>query len=116
MLPKKHRLNQKYFKEVYTSGKKNRGNFGMLVVKNSPNSKSTQFGFVLSKKIGNAVQRHRMTRLLRQITYDILKKYELFDTTFQCQYIAFKYCDNYEELYNEYSKQIIDAFGVTKES
>jgi ribonuclease P protein component len=73
-----------------------------------------QFGFVVSKKVGNAVYRHRMTRLLRQITVDTLKKNNLENTSFQCQYVAFKYSDNYDELSKEYSKQIIDALSNSR--
>lgn len=112
MLPKIHRLNSKYLKNIYQEGKKYRGEFGMLVVKEFVNT-SPQFAFVVSKKIGNAVQRHRMTRLLRQITFETLKEYDLLNKGFKCQYIAFKYCDKYEELKREYSEQIKRAFTVT---
>ena len=112
MLTRQHRLNAKYFKQVYNEGKKFRGEFGMLVARNYEND-IPQFGFVISKKIGNAPQRHRMTRLLRQITRETLTENNLNERNFQCQYIAFKYCDNYEILREEYSKQIKDAFSVT---
>jgi ribonuclease P protein component len=111
MLPSRHRLNAKHFKTIYTEGKKYRGIFGMLIVRNSSTPYS-QFGFVVSKKVGNSVQRHKVTRLLRQITFDTITKYKLEEKPFQCQYISFKYCDSYEELNKEYSKQIIDAFRV----
>ena len=75
MLPKENRLNQKYIKTLYEQGIKFRGEFGMLIVKEYLDTKETQFLFIVSKKIGNAVQRHRMTRLLREITKENLKKY-----------------------------------------
>jgi len=112
MLPSKHRLDAKYFKKIYTEGKKYRGEYGMLVTKDS-NQEYAQFAYVISKKIGNAVQRHRMTRLLRQITLETLSTYSLEQKPLQCQYVGFKYCDSYEKLKEEYSKQIKEAFGVS---
>jgi len=112
MLPLKHRLDAKYFKKIYTEGRKYRGEYGMLVAKDST-LEYAQFAFVISKKIGNAVQRHRMTRLLRQITLETLSTYSLSEKPFQCQYIGFKYCDSYEKLKEEYSEQIKQALGVS---
>ena len=112
MLTHQYRLNAKHFKQVYNEGKKFRGEFGMLVAR-SYDKDIPQFGFVISKKIGNAPQRHRMTRLLRQITREMLTEYNLKERNLQCQYIAFKYCDNYEVLKEEYSKQLKDAFSIS---
>ncbi|MDX9738748.1 MAG: ribonuclease P protein component [Candidatus Dojkabacteria bacterium] len=112
MLTHQHRLNAKHFKQVYNEGKKFRGEFGMLVAREY-DSDVSQFAFVVSKKIGNAPERHRMTRLLRQITREILTEYNLKERNIQCQYIAFKYCDNYAILKEEYSKQLKEAFSVS---
>ncbi|PKN02463.1 ribonuclease P protein component [Candidatus Dojkabacteria bacterium HGW-Dojkabacteria-1] len=109
MLPKKYRLEPKNLQKIYKEGKKFRGEYGMLVVKEL-NINNPQFAFVVSKKIGNAVQRHKMTRLLRQITTEFLTKVE--DSKLASQYIAFKYSDNYEELKKEYLKQLKDAFRI----
>lgn len=109
MLSKKYRLEAKYFPRIYKEGKKYRGMFGMLVVK-PLEIDNPQFAFVVSKKIGNSVQRHHMTRLLRQITHECIKEFNL-EKNLGCQYVAFKYTDIYEELKKEYSRQLKEAFG-----
>lgn len=114
MLQKKYRLDAKYFKNIYQKGKKFRGDLGMFVVVSSDSTENPQFGFVVSKKIGNAVQRHRMTRLLREVTHDVIKKFQLEEKKYLCQYIAFRFTDSYEDLYKEYSKQILEAFNVNE--
>ena len=69
MLPKKHRLSAKEFPLLYKKGFKSKGEYVMLVCLEN-NTSSTLFGFVVSKKIGNSVKRHRMTRLLRAISME----------------------------------------------
>lgn len=108
MLSKKYRLSSKRIKNVYQNGKKYRGNYGMLIATPS-DTDNPQFLFVVSKKIGNAPTRHRMTRLLRQISMDVIKDNELLNKGFQFQYIAFKFTDSYKELRKEYEKQLLEA-------
>ncbi len=115
MLPYKHRLGKNYLKKTYSEGKKFRGEFGMLVVR-KVDSGPVKFAYVVSKKTGNAVQRHHLTRLLREITREVIKEYNFGYLPYHCQYVAFKYCKDYNEIKNEYSKQIKDAFGYTKDS
>lgn len=110
MLPLKHRLNSKLFKHIYNDGKKYRGNIGMLVVKKDLKTLNPKFGFVVSKKIGDAPTRHRMTRLLRNITMEVIKENGLEEKPFLCQYIAFKFINSYSELKAEYEQQILKAF------
>lgn len=92
MLPKKYRLNPKDFNKIYTRGLKYRGKYGMLVITESTTSPT--IGFVLNKKIGNAVHRHRMTRLLRVIMMEIVKEMKLEETKIKMEYIAFEFCDS----------------------
>ena len=61
-------------------------------------SSTPKFGFVLNKKVGNAVQRHRMTRLLRVIVMELVKELELDNHKFNFEYIAFEFCDSKEAL------------------
>ena len=114
MLPKENRLNQKYIKTLYEQGIKFRGEFGMLIVKEYLDTKETQFLFIVSKKIGNAVQRHRMTRLLREITKENLKKYTETEKQYRCIYVAFKYCNDYAQLEKEYTQQFKNAFRINQ--
>lgn len=106
MLPKKYRLAAKDFRYVYSNGVKFRGKYGMLV---ASSSNRTKFGFVVSKKVGNAVQRHRMTRLLRVISMELVKQYTLDGIKLNFEYIAFLFCDNYSELKSELELQLKSA-------
>lgn len=63
-----------------------------------------RFGFVVSKKIGNAVKRHNMTRRLRYISMDLSKKYEVKKLSFQ--YVAFQFPENFSDLRDEFEKQL----------
>lgn len=94
MLPKKYRLLAKEFRTLYSRGTKYRGKYGMLIA--FPSTLSPRFGFVVSKKIGNAVQRHRMTRLLRVVCLELSKEVNL--KGFDFEYIAFEFCNSKEEL------------------
>ena len=75
----------------------------MLVSLKSENV-NPEFGFVVSKKIGNSVKRHKMTRRLRNISREMIKRYSL--KSLRLQYILFKYSDDYSALFNEFEKQI----------
>ena len=105
MLPHQKRLNPNEIKKVLNKGKKYRGEYGMLISVKA-NDKDSKFAFVVSKKIGNAVQRHRMTRILREITKEFNN-----EKSIKGVYVAFKYCDNYEELKKEFISQYIKATG-----
>jgi len=96
MLPKKYKLPAKDFRYVYSKGLKFRGQYGMLVALAS--SSTSKFGFVLNKKVGNAVERHRMTRLLRVIVMELVKELELDNYKFNFEYVAFEFCDSKESL------------------
>jgi ribonuclease P protein component len=70
----------------------------MLVVLPYSSGITPKFGFVVSKKIGNAPQRHRMTRLLRVIVHESVKELDLNDNGYVYEYIAFKFCNDYHTL------------------
>ena len=111
MLPKEHRLPAKNFGSLYKKGKKQRGKYGMIVhVENS--KKIPRFGFVVSKKIGNSVIRHRMTRLLRVVFMEIVKEKELSNLSKDFQYIAFSFCGEKELLKKEISLQMESILNV----
>jgi ribonuclease P protein component len=103
MLPKIYRLDAKEFPNVYKNGKKIRGEYGMLVIKDS-DTPTPEFGFVVNKKIGDAVQRHRLTRMLRVIFVDIVKELNIQNKKFQ--YIAFKFCNESKTLKKDILKQM----------
>ena len=107
MLPIKYRLPAKDFRSVYTKGLKYRGKYGMLVV--SPSPLSSRFGFVLNKKIGNAVQRHRMTRLLRVSVMELVKELDLDKYKYNFEYIAFEFCNSKNDIKAELEAQLKSA-------
>jgi len=113
MLPKKYRLPAKEFQFLYKNGFKVRGKYGMLVSKlNTKNS--PQFGFVVSKKVGNAVARHKMTRLLRVASMEAVKEFELNEQGVSFEYIAFIFCDEYSKLKDEFFYQVKKGFQNEK--
>jgi ribonuclease P protein component len=105
MLSKKHRLEAKNFRSTYQKGKKIRGKYGMLVVQKTDNTVS-KFGFVVSKKIGKAPTRNRMTRLLRAISYSAIKDFNLEEKGYNFEYVAFEFCNDFNTLKGEYYQQI----------
>jgi len=74
MLPKQYRLRKTTeYKQVYKAGKKFYTKYFTLIVRRSIKRESLplpRFGFVASKKVGNAVQRNKAKRLLRAIVTD----------------------------------------------
>jgi len=83
MLQKKYRLKKKHeFKKVYTQGKTI---VGRLIVIYYKKSERTQIGFSVSKKIGNAVIRNKIKRMLREICR---KNIELFSSKYSFIFIA----------------------------
>ena len=111
MLPKENRLSKKEFQKLDKKAKKFRGEYGMIVLE-SYDENIPKFGFVVSKKIGNAVQRHKMTRLLR----DIARKHLKNTPNIKGVYIAYKYCEDYEKLEKDFVKHFKDAVKYIKES
>jgi len=117
MLPKKHRLPAKEFQSLYKNGVKSKGKYGMLLY-SEDHQGIPKFGFVVSKKIGNAVKRHRMTRLLRVISMEAIKDEKLFKNGGNFEYIAFTFCYDYSLLKEEFNyllkKLLSDEKGSIK--
>jgi len=109
MLPKKYRLPAKAFRNVYSKGIKFRGQYGMLV---AIPSQSLRIGFVINKKIGNAIQRHRMTRLLRASFLELVKELNIENKSFDLEYVAFEFCSIKDTLKTELGKQIKQACSL----
>jgi ribonuclease P protein component len=67
LLNRKNRLtNNSEFQQVYNQGRSFAGSYVVLYVKKN-RMEHTRFGFTVSKKIGNAVERNRIKRIMREI-------------------------------------------------
>lgn len=104
MLNRKYRLSASQFPKVYKNGYKARGVLGTLIGLKVV-SPYPLFGYVVSKKVGNSVQRHKMTRRLRNISMEMIKAHS--PVNFSFQYISYKYSDDYNLLRDEFEKQIL---------
>lgn len=102
MLRSKNRLKlSSDFDELYKEGTRYRGEYGMLICGSSDVYNSPRFGFVVSKKIGNAIERHRFQRRVRHIVkeyLDLLNKEGKILEGSRCSYIAYKPCDDFQKL------------------
>ena len=100
MLPRKYRLPAKVFQNLYKSGFKAKGKYGMLISRKN-NLARPLFGFVVSKKIGNSVYRHRMTRLLRAISMEAVKHFQMENMGISFSFVSFEFCNEYNVLKDE---------------
>lgn len=67
MLKRENRLiKNSEFQQVYNHGRSFVGSYVVLYVKKNQ-MEHTRFGFTVSKKIGNAVERNRIKRIMREI-------------------------------------------------
>lgn len=55
------------FQKIYQEGKKIYGHYCLLFVTQKTSFSNNKYGFVASKKIGNAVCRNRLKRIFREI-------------------------------------------------
>ena len=106
MIPKRYRLPAQDFKRVYRDGKRIKGKFGMLIWSEDNSLSSPLFGFVVNKKIGNSVKRHRLVRLLRSLSADAIKEFQLDGVGIRFEYIAFCFPDSFSSLKSEFLSQI----------
>lgn len=106
MLSKKYRLEAKNFRKTYQKGKKFRGQYGMLIIDDTNTPTPSKWGFVVSKKCGNAVKRNRMTRVLRGVAYDLNKELDLENKGLLLEFVAFSFCDDYDKLKEEFSGKL----------
>lgn len=139
MLSKKYRLtDSREFKLVFKRGVKIRGKYGMLIVLAGDKKvlgkaqaatslsgnlheneilvndliedvRPPRFGFVVSKKIGNAVQRHLMTRQLRSLVHEEIPAKETVFQNVRFTYIAFEKPTEFSELQKEFRWMLAKA-------
>lgn len=105
MLKKEHRLHSsRDFNTIFKHGVKSRKKYGMLIALSPKDPDSTyhpKFGFVVSRKVGNAVIRHRMSRWLRHIIIENIPYLETIFKGYKFSFIAFEMPETYEVLKEE---------------
>ncbi|MDD4400335.1 MAG: ribonuclease P protein component [Desulfitobacteriaceae bacterium] len=65
MIPRNFKLKKNEFKKIFEAGKSYPGKYVVLVILKSSDEKKV--GFIASKKVGNAVERNRARRLIREV-------------------------------------------------
>lgn len=109
MLKKQDRIRlEKEYKSILSSGSKFYSQFFLLVVKKTSPEKKTRFGFIASKKVGNAVVRNSVKRKLREIVRLSLNEIK---PGFDCVIIANPNTPNasYKELEKAFEKLIVKS-------
>lgn len=112
MFPKENKLSESEFKYIYEKGFRAKGRFGVLIALKPLDSTIFKVGFVVNKKIGDAVARHLMTRRLRSL---FRKEIEKAPLPYLFQYIAYKAPNSYPELEEDFQtqySQILNHFEV----
>ncbi len=113
MLRSKNRLKlSSDFDELFKKGTRYRGEFGMLLCLPSKDSRSPKIGFVVSKKIGNAVERHLFERRVRHIVRDHLEGISEKGISLngvKCSYIAYKKCAEFKLLRSDLTNLLEQA-------
>ncbi len=100
--------NKREFDPIYLKGNKIYTKYTIIFIKKSENQK---FGFVTSKKVGNAVKRNRIRRLFREI---VRNNNEIFNETNSYIIVAKKNCgDDFLKLNYEVLKKDI-LLGLKK--
>lgn len=85
MLKKTYRLTRRNdFRRVYAKGK-SAANYSMVLYVAPSRSQTMRIGFSVSKKIGKAVTRNRVKRLMREAAFHLL---DSFDTRRDYVFIA----------------------------
>lgn len=93
---------QENFNLIYTKGNKVYTKYTIIF---SLKSNETKFGFVTSKKVGNAVKRNRLRRIFREVVY---RNSQFFDKQKSYIIVAKKNClDDYNKLNYEILKKDI---------
>ena len=87
MLPKQHRITKtKDFDRIYKDGKRIRTPFFIFNYLINGKLAGPRFGFIASKKVGNAVTRNRAKRLLREA---VKAELESFPDNIEASIVAF---------------------------
>jgi ribonuclease P protein component len=109
MLKKKYRISQKQdFDRVYNTGKKVKGEFGMLIGLEEKALDNCEFGMVVGKKKGKANERNKFKRWFRNIVQELLSKDFFKDEKLKVTYIAFKKPDTFKD----FEKELLEQFKI----
>jgi ribonuclease P protein component len=111
MLKKRYRISEKKdFERIYRTGRKVKGELGMLIGLEDVNIENCKFGVVVSKKTGKAHQRNKLKRRVRYVIQKLLNEGFFEKRSFKITYIAFKNPETYESLEKELLEQFKKLF------
>ncbi|HRI05588.1 MAG TPA: ribonuclease P protein component [Candidatus Dojkabacteria bacterium] len=102
MFPKSNKLSSDEFSRLYANGFRVKGQFGVLISSVSPYPKY-RVGFVVNKKVGNAVVRHQTTRHIRNVFRKIVGEYNL---PLLYEYIAYTPISDLNAFEDEFKSQM----------
>ncbi len=102
MFKKIYRISQKKdFDKIYKTGKKVKGEFGMLIGLENTDLSNCEFGIVIGKKIGKANIRNKFKRRIRYVIQGLLNDGLFEKEKYQITYIAFKNPETFSDLKTE---------------
>ncbi len=111
MFKKKYRISKKSdFQKIYGSGKKIKGEFGMIIGLEEKSLSNCEFGIVVGKKIGKANERNLFKRRIRFLIQRLLNEGFFENRRFKIIYVAFKKPENFKELEVEILEQFKKLF------
>ena len=111
MLNKRYRISEKKdFENVYSLGKKIKGQYGMLIGLEDKDIANCKFGVVVGKKIGKAHQRNKLKRWFRNIVQRLLNEGFFKDNSLKVTYIAFKKPEDFKSFEQELLEQFRKLF------
>lgn len=98
------------FQDVYNNGKKSYGKYSLIFFKKLDENFKNSYGFVASKKVGNAVTRNRIKRLFRE--YARLNENKI-KTSYKIIFVAKKIVEK-DIKYQEVEKDLDRVFKIAK--
>ncbi len=105
---KKYRLKKRHeFNRVYNRGRSYSNRELVLYVYNNKNTPQQRLGISVSRRVGNAVVRNRIRRLIKEVVRQLQKDFKLKDNV---DLIIIARQPSAEMNYQDFQRSIIDLF------